>query len=212
MTDPTTRSFSVDRAHGPATPRSAIEARSGLVSSGHATFPSSRVFSSVDVADERSTEFSAAPGLGAVYEEHGERLLRLCVLLTGRQDGGEDLVQDTFVRVAPRLHELTNQDLAAYLRTTALNLWRNQLRRSAIERRRAPRGLRREEISFEDRDLLWQAIRNLPPRQRACVVLRYYEDLSERDTASLMGCSVGTVKSQTSRAIRRLRREVALDA
>ena len=56
-----------------------------------------------------------------------------------------------------------------------------------------------------ERDAVWQVVRRLPPRQRAAVVLRYYEDLSEAETAEVLGCSIGTVKSQTSRAVATLR-------
>jgi len=58
-----------------------------------------------------------------------------------------------------------------------------------------------------DRAVLRSAVLRLPRRQRACVVLRYYEDLPEREVASLLACSIGTVKSQTSRALARLRKE-----
>ncbi|HEY2638553.1 MAG TPA: sigma-70 family RNA polymerase sigma factor [Streptosporangiaceae bacterium] len=57
---------------------------------------------------------------------------------------------------------------------------------------------------LEDRDVVWRALRVLPPRQRAVVVLRYYEDLSELEIAAVMGTSTGTVKSQSARALRRL--------
>ena len=61
-------------------------------------------------------------------------------------------------------------------------------------------------------DALWEQVRSLPPRQRAALVLRYYEDLSEADTAALMGCSVGTVKSQVSAALGKLRNQVGPDS
>jgi RNA polymerase sigma factor (sigma-70 family) len=60
--------------------------------------------------------------------------------------------------------------------------------------------------------VLWQQVRSLPPRQRTALVLRYYEDLSEAETAELMGCSVGTVKSQVSTALDKLRDRVGVDA
>ena len=67
------------------------------------------------------------------------------------------------------------------------------------------------DLEPHDHDL-WLALRHLPPRQRASVVLRYLEDSSERETALLMGCAVGTVKSQTARALAKLRLDPALDA
>ena len=60
----------------------------------------------------------------------------------------------------------------------------------------------------EERDELWQAVLRLPPRQRACIALRYYEDLPEREVAAILSCSVGTVKKQSSRALAQLRREL----
>jgi RNA polymerase sigma factor (sigma-70 family) len=60
-------------------------------------------------------------------------------------------------------------------------------------------------------DLLWAQVRSLPPRQRAALVLRYYEDLSESDTAQLMGCAVGTVKSHVSAGLSRLRERMGPD-
>jgi len=95
------------------------------------------------------------------------------------------------------------------VRRIAVNVWKNRNRRFRVELR--ARGLvrlpRDGGPSAEERDAVWDAIRRLPSRQRACLVLRYYEDLSERETAGVLGCSVGTVKSQTSRALARLRKE-----
>ena len=61
---------------------------------------------------------------------------------------------------------------------------------------------------LDDREVLWSALVGLPDRQRACLVLRFYEDLSEREVASLLGCSIGSVKSHTHRGLKRLRKDV----
>jgi len=151
---------------------------------------------------------SDADKLGAAYGHHRGALLRLAVLLAGRQDVAEDLVQEAFSRAAERLPTLSQDAQRAYLRATVLNLWRNRLRRLAMERRVRHEPLAVEEVAFEERDRLWAAVRRLPARRRACLVLRYYEDLSERETAALLGCSVGTVKSQTSKALRQLKQEL----
>jgi RNA polymerase sigma-70 factor (sigma-E family) len=144
------------------------------------------------------------------YEHHGARLLRLATLVAGSRDVGEEIMQEAFVRAATTLPRLSDEETGPYLRTVALNVWRNRLRRLLLEHRvRMPWiAPSTDERSFEDRDALWRAMRRLPPRQRACLVLRYYEDLSERETATALRCSVGTVKSLSSRGIARLRREM----
>lgn len=143
-----------------------------------------------------------------VFVAHHRRLVRLCTLFTGSEDAGEDLAQEAFARALTRASQLPEPEQYPYLRATASNIWKNRLRRLAIERRwRASREMS-DGPSPEDRDELWRAVVVLPARQRACVVLRFYEDLSERDTAEVLGCSVGTVKSQTSRALEKLREEL----
>lgn len=159
-------------------------------------------------ASGRST---ASDGMRVAFEEHYTGLLRLSALLCGRADIAEDLVQEVFVRVADRIDHLAPDDIGPYLRKTAANLWKNRLRRLALERRPRPHSPVVSTHPFdavEDRDVLWRAIKKLPDRQRICLVLRYYEDLREREVADALGCSIGTVKSQTSRALRRLRREI----
>jgi RNA polymerase sigma-70 factor (sigma-E family) len=146
--------------------------------------------------------------LGAAYVAHRLALLRLAVLLTGREDMGEDLVQEAFARATDRLPDLEIDAVRPYLRATVLNLWKNRLRRLSLESRFRSAPLPAEELAFEERDALWSAIRRLPARRRACPVLRYFEDLTEKETAELLGCSVGTVKSQTSRALARLKQEL----
>ena len=152
---------------------------------------------------------SGREGLRRAFEEHYARLFRLCLLLSGHRELAEDIVQDVFVRAAARLETLTPPETGPYLRKTAVNVWRNRLRRRALERRTPWRSVaptaESPEAVVEERERLWPAVLRLPARQRACVVLRYYEDLSEQETARVLGCSVGTVKSQTSRALARLR-------
>jgi RNA polymerase sigma-70 factor (sigma-E family) len=151
-----------------------------------------------------------ASALRRAYERHGARLLRLAILVAGSRDVGEEIMQEAFVRAATALPRLSDEETGPYLRTVAINVWRNRVRRLQLERRvRMPWiATSGDERSFEDRDALWRAMRRLPPRQRACLVLRYYEDLSERQTATVLGCSVGTVKSLSSRGLARLRREM----
>ena len=101
--------------------------------------------------------------------------------------------------------------MAVYLRRAIANRCRNRSRHRAVERGVHPRLAEvspNAVTSTEDRDEVWTAILQLPLRQRACVVLRYYEDLSERETADVLGCSVGTVKSQPSHALGALRRRL----
>jgi RNA polymerase sigma-70 factor (sigma-E family) len=155
-----------------------------------------------------------APGheaLREAFEAHYHSLVRFCALVSGEPSSAEDLAQEAYVRAAERLDRIDAAKVGAYLRRTAVNVWKNRLRRMAVERRaRGRRPAQPPESSpAEDRDVLWAAVRRLPPGQRACLVLRFYEDLSERGTAEVLGCSIGTVKSQTSRALAKLRKELS---
>jgi RNA polymerase sigma-70 factor (sigma-E family) len=143
-----------------------------------------------------------------VFARHYEPLLRLAVLLTGSRDNAEDVVQDVFSKALTRIRELPEDQQFPYLRAAVWNTWRNVLRRRAVERRHRPGPTLADPPAIEDREAVWGAITRLPVRQRACVVLRYYEGLTERETAQVLGCSVGTVKSQTSRAFSHLRKEL----
>lgn len=148
--------------------------------------------------------------LRAGFERHYGALVRFCALVSGEPHAAEDLAQEAFVRAADRIERVGADKVGAYLRRTALNVWKNRLRRLAVERRARAREPERPLGGSppEERDVVWSAVRRLPAGQRACLVLRYYEDLSERETAEVLGCSVGTVKSQTSRALTRLRKEL----
>jgi RNA polymerase sigma-70 factor (sigma-E family) len=135
-------------------------------------------------------------------------LLRTAVLLTGDHHRSEDLVQDALTKVAARWHRLCDGNPDAYARRvivrTNISWWRRSRREVVTDppERSSSRGL---EPGVDRRLALDRALDQLTPKQRAAVVLRYYDDLSERDTAEVLGVSVGTVKSQTHAALRRMR-------
>lgn len=139
-------------------------------------------------------------------------LQRIAIALTGDRTAAEDLVQDVLVRMYvawPRI-----DDPAAFARRALINAstnrWRLRGRRKEQPLSTAPDPVvsdRSDEHSR--RDELVRAISSLPSRQRAVVVLRFLQDLPEAETAAVLGCSVGTVKSQTSRALTRLRELLA---
>jgi RNA polymerase sigma-70 factor (sigma-E family) len=133
------------------------------------------------------------------YARHRTEMVRLAFLITHRQEVAEDLVHDCFVRVQPRFGQLDNP--GGYLRQSVVNACRSYHRRGRRETAQ-----RYEPTAVEaPPDPLWDAMARLPPRQRAVLVLRYYHDLSERETAAALGCRPGTVKSLTSRALAALR-------
>lgn len=137
-------------------------------------------------------------------------MVRLCTALVGRQEGAEDIVQDAFVRVASRIEGLASDATGPYLRQTVINLWRNRLRRVAVEMRHRASltTTSASDRSPDDRDMLWRSLLKLSDRQRACLVLRYYEDMSEQEIAQALHCSRGAVKSHTSRGLAKLRKEL----
>lgn len=145
------------------------------------------------------------------FETNYESLLKLSYLYSGRWEMAEDLAQEAFVRAAPKISGIPTAEVPLYLRRTLINLWKNRMRRAAVERRARARVQWLTEVvtPITEPDLtLWNAVRSLPPRQRACVILRFHEDLSEQQVAKTLGCSVGTVKSSTSRALAKLRMEL----
>ena len=157
-------------------------------------------------------------------------LLRAAWLLTGDAHLAEDLLQTALVKVLPRWERLARDGaVEAYLRktmiTTATSWWRRKWhgevpsghipgmvpgRTSSWE---PVNGTLTSDAGFDavdDRSVLGAALRSLPPRQRAVVMLRYYLDMSEAETAAMLGCSTGTVKSQSSKALATLRGRLAL--
>ena len=144
-------------------------------------------------------------------------LLRVGYLMTGNRADAEDLVQTALAKTYlawPRIRERESVD--GYVRRVMLNtrtsLWRKtrHLPTTALDEGAAQRSGRDQMSDVELHDALWTALSGLSHRQRAAVVLRYYEDLSEPETAALLGVSVGTVKSTVSRALRMLRDDAGL--
>lgn len=143
---------------------------------------------------------------------HGQDLKRLAYLLAGRDGEAEDLLQEALIKLLSRWDSVTHASSPFnYCCAVLVNLHRSWWRRAWRHREvrvpdppdhaapPAPGDL------TDTRDALNSALRRLPPSQRTAVVLRHYLDLSEAATAEVMGCRVGTVKSQASRGLRALR-------
>ena len=143
-----------------------------------------------------------AEAFEAVYRRCRPGLLRLGHLLTGSAAVAEDVVHDAFVGYARAGSKVS--DPAAYLRRSVVNLSMNVHRRSTRERRHLDT-LTASVVEPAEVDETWLLVRQLPPRQRAVLVLRFYLDLSEAETARVLGCRPGTVKSTTSRALAKLK-------
>jgi len=143
-------------------------------------------------------------------------MVRLAYGLTGDQGHAEDVAQAAFARAYaswPRVRRSGDPD--AYVRQIVINENRNRFRKRRVTERLTDSVLvdvawtdaTRE---YDERSALIAALQRLGPRQRAVIVLRYWLDLSERETAAALNCSVGTVKSQASRALATLRQSTDL--
>ena len=139
------------------------------------------------------------------------RLLRFGWVLTADWRAAEDLVQTALTKAWVRWGRLRQDDLDLYVRRVMVNSLRTQSRRRWRSELSVAGHADTDvvQLGCEEQVLLRDALRPallaLPPRQRAVVALRYFEDLSEAQTAALLGCSIGTVKSSCSRALARLR-------
>ncbi|MEV7085692.1 SigE family RNA polymerase sigma factor [Streptomyces sp. NPDC093085] len=148
----------------------------------------------------------------AFFERHYAELSRLAYLLTGEPDTADDLASDALLALWRRWDRVRAADHpVAYARGVVANLAKSRIRGAVRERRRVALFWSQRTDRFEGPDVpavldVRSALRRLPFRKRACVVLRHALDLSERETALTLGISVGTVKSQTSRGMAELRR------
>ena len=138
-------------------------------------------------------------------------LLRTAYVLTGNRADAEDLLQTALAKTYLAWDRIREREAVdGYVRRVMVNTQTSWWRRRKVDERptdELPDGAAGRDATddLDLHDALWTALAGLPKRQRAMVVLRYYEDLSEAETARVMGVSVGTVKSTTSRALTRLR-------
>jgi RNA polymerase sigma-70 factor (sigma-E family) len=163
-------------------------------------------------AADRERRPDADAVVAQMYAEHYRALVRLSVLLLGDVESAEEAVQDSFVAMHGRWSSLREPDKAlAYLRQTVVNRSRSMLRHRGVRSRHTPPSVRDHPGADEDalvaerRELVLDALRNLPDRQREVIALRYYLDLSEADIAEALGISRGAVKSHASRGVAALR-------
>ena len=140
-----------------------------------------------------------------LYRRQRLAMVRLARLLTDSTPVAEEMVQEAFIRFARSPGR--KDEPAAYLRVIVVNLCRSQQRRKLIERRMAPKAPLLSGIP--EIDETWDLVRRLPFRQRAVLMLRYYEDLSEADIARVLNCRPGTVKSALHRGLAALRKQLA---
>ena len=149
---------------------------------------------------------------GEFMRDRASLLHQSAYLLCGDWHLADDLVQDTLVKAYqhwPRVRQADSPD--AYVRRILLNevrgRWRRRERTAAVSRFPEGRELATPDVTDEVTRRAWllQALHALPLRQRATVILRYVEGMSERETAAVLGCSEGTVKSQSARALGTLR-------
>jgi RNA polymerase sigma-70 factor (sigma-E family) len=144
--------------------------------------------------------------LGAWFAAEYPSLLRFAYLVSGERGSAEDLVQEAFVRLYRAGARTDDATVGAYARKAIVNLARSAHRRRATAERVVidrPRSGAPPDV--EARDELWNALRDLSPKQRAVVALRFYEDMSEREIAGALGISTGSVKKHADRAMTRLR-------
>jgi RNA polymerase sigma-70 factor (sigma-E family) len=161
-------------------------------------------------------EMTERPSFEALAATHAPALLRLAVMLTGQTRDAEDLLQNTLLRVQRHADRLVAMEApVAYMRRTMLNEHLSALRRLRRAVRTTPldhhdpQPAPAADEGLDLRDEAWRLLDTLPPRQRAVLVLRFYEDLPDREIATLLGCGDGTVRSQASRALASLRNRLA---
>ncbi|HZX53368.1 MAG TPA: SigE family RNA polymerase sigma factor [Ilumatobacteraceae bacterium] len=152
----------------------------------------------------------------AAFVQHGSAgLARTAFLLTADRHLAEDLLQATLAKVADRWSRIAaTGDPTPYVRKVMLHTaisWRRRLWNGELPTETMPEMATPDHDGSAADERLRRAMAQIAPRQRAALVLRYYDDLSEAETAAALGCSLGTVKSQTAKGLARLRTLMAAE-
>ena len=151
----------------------------------------------------------APAGLEHLFRDRYDRMVRVAYLLCHDRAVAEELVQDSFLALQRRWDDIENPP--AYLRTAVVNACRSWGRREQMGRERTPRDVEDAPGADHVADELWDALATLNDRQRAAVVLRFYEDASDDDIAVALGCRPATVRTTIHRALRTLRPQLTTE-
>lgn len=163
------------------------------------------------VADSGTGTVDVDTFVESMFAEHGTGLVRMVRLFVDDRNAAEDLVQEAFIRLARSAHRIEDpRKAAAYLRSIVLNLARDHNRRGLVSlRHRLP--LDDRQASVEDTVVMTEehrrvvdALRDLPRRQRDCLLLRYYDELGIDDIADTLGISRNSVKTHLTRGMKAL--------
>ena len=157
----------------------------------------------------RNTDAERDQAIAQLFDEHFDGLCDLAYLILGDRHVAEEIVQEALLKTYTgwgRIRDKRRSDV--YLKRAVVNLCRSKIRRKVVEARSNAISYRREERKAPDWDPdvhetqreVWQAVQGLPPRQKAAIVLHYVHALPEGEIAEVLDCSVGTVRSQLSRA------------
>jgi RNA polymerase sigma factor (sigma-70 family) len=158
-----------------------------------------------------------------LFNREARSLVRLARVFVDNRDAAEDIVQEAFIRLSRNAHRIDDREKApAYLRSIVLNLARDINRRGLMSLRHYPAAGREIDLqpgSIDDRLIrnerqqqVLEAVRNLPRRQRDCVALRYFEEVSIDEIAATLGVSTNSVKTHLKRALASLERTLEHDS
>jgi RNA polymerase sigma-70 factor (sigma-E family) len=202
--------------HPVARAGTSVGAMAAPVVVGRAVFMTDAVPIPAHVGDARAGSLDVDQLVADLFRQEGASLVRLVRLFVDDRNAAEDLVQEGFIRLARSAHRIKDPAKApAYLRSIVLNLARDNNRRGLVSLRHhlpfdSDKASMEDELALrDDQQQVIDALRELPPRQRDCLVLRYYDELGIEDLASTLGISPNSVKTHLKRGLRALEERLA---